>query len=303
MRLNFRAAIFICLVIGLPWLCRPPASARPPQEMLPDESAAKAKQVLQQIIAALGGPAYLNVRDTDCNGRIAQFGLVGDVPEFTEFRDEWVLPDKNRTEYFLKGQRPNPLALIMGAEGPFFTHGGSMVTIFNGNQGWGLDKSGVSEEPPDVIQTFNDGLKTSMNHMLRVRLNEPGVEARYAGPDIIDRKEAEWIEFTDRDHRDLRLGVDKLTHLPLRWVIATRDPETRERTEIATTYIQYLTIDGVKAPLSIENYRNDHRVSQTFLSDCKFNSGLDPQLFTRASLEQRAAEVQKKGYKNSKATK
>lgn len=301
MRLIFRTTVFIGLV-GLAWMCRLSASARPAQEMLPDESAAKAKQVLQQVIAALGGPAYLNVRDSDCNGRIAQFGLVGDVPDFTEFHDQWLLPDKNRTEYAVKGERPNALELIMGA-GPFFTHGGRIVTVFNGDQGWSLDKSGVAEEPEDLIQNFTDALKTDMNQMLRVRLHEPGVEAHYGGPDIIDRKEAEWIEFTDRDHRDLRLGVDKLTHLPLRWVIATRDPETRERTEITTTYVQYLTVDGVKAPLSLERYKNDHRVSQTFLSDCKFNSGLDPQLFTRASLEQHASEVQKKGFKNSKSTK
>jgi len=290
------------MALGLAWAWRLPAIAGPAQEMLPDESAAKAKQVLQQVIAALGGAAYLNVHDSSCDGRIAQFGTVGDFPEFTQFRDLWMLPDKNRTEYFVKGERPNALELVFGGAVPFFTHGGATITIFNGDQGWGLDKSGVSEEPSDLIQNFNDGLKTDMNQMLRVRLSEPGVEARYGGPDIIDRKEAEWIEFTDRDHRDLRLGVDKFTHMPLRWVIGSRDPETRERTEITTTFIQYVTFDGVKAPLSLERYKNDRRVSQTYLSECKFNSGLDAELFTRASLEQRAAQQTKKGYKNPKST-
>jgi hypothetical protein len=32
-------------------------------------------------------------------------------------------------------------------------------------------------------------------------------------------------------------------------------------------------------------------------------SRIDPQLFTRAALEQRAAEITKKGYKDSKSTK
>ena len=72
--------------------------------MLPDQSAAKAKQVLQQVIAALGGQAYLNVRDTQCDGRAAQFGTAGTLTGFTLFRDLWLLPDKNRVEYFTKGE-------------------------------------------------------------------------------------------------------------------------------------------------------------------------------------------------------
>jgi hypothetical protein len=101
----------------------------------------------------------------------------------------------------------------------------------------------------------------------------------------------------------MRLGIDKYTHLPLRWVVATRNPETRERTEMITSFTQYLVLDGVKAPLSLELYRGDRKLSQTFLTNCKYNSDLDPQLFTRAWLEAHAAELTKKGYKDTKDTK
>jgi hypothetical protein len=53
-------------------------------------------------------------------------------------------------------------------------------------------------------------------------------------------------------------------------------------------------------PLSITRSQNDRRVSQTYLTGCKYNSNLSPELFTRAALEQQASEVTKKGYKNSK---
>jgi len=304
-RLIFRAIAFVSLALALGWTCERTAAANPQQEMLPEESAAKAKQVLQQVIAALGGQAYLNVHDSECVGQIEDFSVsVGGVKDYTEFRDLWLLPDKNRTEYHVKGEHPNILGLIMGSEDPtYFNHGGLTVTVFNGDQGWMLDKEGVSDQPEDLLKNFSEQLKTDMNHMLRVRINEPGVEARYAGPDIIDLKEADWIEFSDREHHDLRLGVDRSTHLPLRWVVMTRDPETRERSETTTKYIQYLPMGGVKAPLSLELSRNGRRLTQTFLSECKFNSNLDPQLFTRASLEQHAAEATKKGFKKSKNSK
>jgi hypothetical protein len=276
------------------------ASALPaPQELAPDQSTVKARQVLRQVVTALGGQAYLNVRDTQCDGRAAQFGTAGTLMGFTLFRDQWLLPDKNRVEYFTKGEH-TILGFLMGSDELLITHGGAMITVFNGKEGWSLDKSGVSNQADDLIQNFNDQVKTSMNNMLRKRMNEPGMDVRYAGSDLIDLKEAEWIEFVDSEHREMRLGVDKSTHLPLRWVLATRNPETRERNEMITSYTQFMTFDGVRTPLSIELARNDHKMSQTFLSACKFNSELAPDLFTRAALEQRAAEITKKGYKDSK---
>jgi len=296
LRLNLRMAACTVWMLGLAAALGTPARA---QELLPEQSAEKARQVLQQVIGALGGQAYLDVHDTQCEGRIAQFGSNEELMGFTPFRDLWLLPDKNRTEYISKGEH-TIAGFLMGIDGLMITHGGVMITVFNGDEGWMLDKAGVSNQPEDVIKNFTDVLKTGMNNVLRTRRNEPGVEARYGGTDLIDLKEAEWIEFTDRDRHDMRLAVDKSTHLPLRWVVAKRDPETRVRTEVSTSYTQYISVDGVKTPLSIVRTRDGRRITQTFLTGCKYNSNLEAQLFTRASLDQRAVDVVKKGYKNAK---
>lgn len=289
-------------VLGLVWTCERPASAGPAQEMLPEQSAAKAKQVLQQVITALGGQAYLNVRDTQCNGRAAQFGTAETLTGFTLFRDLWILPDKNRVEFLSKGEH-TIAGFLMGADDLLITHGGAIINIYTSGGGWTLDKSGVSDEPEDVIKNFNDRIESGMNTMLRGRMNQPGVEVQYGGTDLIDLKEAEWIVFTDSEHREMRLGIDKFTHLPLRWVVTTRDPETRVYTSVTTSYTQYMALDGVKTPLSIEMSRNDRKMTQTFLTECKYNSDLAPELFTRSWLEQHAGEITKKGYKESKNSK
>jgi hypothetical protein len=301
-RLIFRAMACMIFVLGFAWVCEWSAAAGPAQEMLPEQSAAKAKQVLQQVIAALGGQAYLNVRDTQCNGRAAQFGTAGTLTGFTLFRDLWLLPDKNRVEYLSKGEH-TIVGFLMGSDELLITHGGSIITIYSSEGGWTLDKSGVADEPEDVIKNFNDQLKSGMNTMLRKRMNEPGVEVQYGGTDLIDLKEAEWIVFTDSEHREMRLGIDKFTHLPLRWVVTTRDPETRVNTVVSTSYTQYMALDGVKTPLSIEMSRDDRKMTQTFLTECKYNSDLAPELFTRSWLEQHTAEITKKGYKESKSSK
>lgn len=290
----------LIFALALAYACAIPAFAGQSQELSPEQS--KGRQVVRQVIAALGGQAYLNVRDTQCDGRAAQFGTTGTLMGFTLYRDIWLLPDKNRVEYFTKGEH-NIVSFLMGSQTLIITHGGAMLTVFNGNEGWVLDKSGVSNQPDDLIKEFNEQLKTDMNNMLRKRMNEPGVDVAYAGPDLIDLKEAEWIEFTDSDHREMRMGIDKFSHLPLRWVVVTRNPDTRDRTEVITSYTQYLLQEGVKTPLSIELSRNDHKISQTFLSNCKYNSDPAPQLFTRSAMEQAAKEATKKGYKDSKSEK
>lgn len=267
------------------------------QDLLPEQSAAKAKAILQQVISALGGRAFLNVRDSDCTGRLVQFGHSGELLGNTSFRELWLLPAKNRMEYITKGQH-NILGYLLGADGLSIMHGGVLVTVFDGDQGWILDKSGVSDQPENVVKSFAEQMKSGMNNMLRSRMDEDGVEFRYAGTDLVDLKEAEWIEISDREHRVLRMAVEKSTHLPLRWVVATRDPETRARTEIVTSYTQFISVDGVQTPLSVSRAQNGRQVSQIFFTGCKYNANLSPQLFTRASLEQRSPEASKKGYKD-----
>jgi hypothetical protein len=302
-RLQFRGFVCISLLLTLAACAfARSASAGQTQELLPEESAAKGRQVLKQVIAALGGQNYLSVHDSQCDGREAEFGTAGTLMGFTLFRDSWIWPDKNRVEYFTKGEH-TILGFLMGGDGLMITHGGATITVYNGQEGWSLDKSGVSNQPDDLIQNFNEQVKSDMDHVLRNRINEPGMDVEYGGPDLIDLKEAEWIEFTDRDHRDMRLGIDKYTHLPLRWIVSKRDPETRVTTEAITAYTQYMLQDSVKTPLSIELSRNDRKVSQTFFSACKYNSDLSPSMFTRADLEQHASEVAKKGNKDPKSAK
>jgi hypothetical protein len=301
-RLIFRTTVCMILALVLTWACGRPSAAGQTQEMLPDQSAVKARQLLQQVIAALGGQSYLHVRDSQCDGRTAQFGTTGTLMGFTLFRDLWLLPDKNRVEYSSKGEH-TIAGFLMGSDELLITHGGTMINILSSAGGWTLDKSGVSDEPDDVIKNFNERLKSGLNTMLRGRLNEPGVDVQYGGTDLIDMKEAEWIVFTDSDHREMRLGVEKFTHMPLRWIVTTRNPETRVYTSMTTTYTQYMALDGVKTPLSIELSRDDRKLTQTFLTECKYNSDLAPELFTRSWLEQHAAEIAKKGYKDPKSSK
>jgi hypothetical protein len=296
MQLILRLMLGLVLLFGLATANGKLAAAQSGDDLLPEQGAVKVKAILQQVISALGGAAYLNVHDSDCDGQLVQFGHNDEMMGNTPFHELWVLPAKNRIEYIRKGD--NTIAgFLMGADGLSIMKGGTLITVFDGDKGWILDKAGVSDQPEDVTKNFTEQVKFGMNNMLRSRMNESGIEFRYIGTDLVDLKETEWVEISDRDHHTYRMAVDKLTHLPLRWVIATRNPETRERTEVITSYSQFIPSDGVQTPLNVERAQNGRKISQVFFKGCKYNSNLSPELFTRASLEQRSSQTAKRGGK------
>lgn len=247
--------------------------AQSPEVLLPEQSAAKAKALIQQAIRALGGPAYLGVRDSDCAARLSLFGHAGDLTGYETIRDLWKLPDKNRTEFSKKG---------------------NIIEVFNGNQGWTLDKGGVQEAPAAAVDDFQEALKKDIDNLLRFRLNEEGMIFRYGGSDVADLKQVDWVEIVDRDRRTFRLALDLSTHLPIRAIVITRNPTTRERTEEVNYFSNYHPEQGVQTPFQITRERDGRRVYQVFFSGCQYNAGLPDELFGRASLEKRWSEVAKK---------
>jgi hypothetical protein len=286
MRLRVRGAAVLVLVLALT-ASATLAAAQEPEELLPEQSAAKARAILQQVITTLGGRAFLDARDSDCTGRLAQIGHNGELNGYVELHDQWLLPDKNRKEYIGKGSG-SLAGFLLGVNGPVISSKGMIVTLFNGNEGWVRDNKGaVSSQPEDVVKNFTEQMKSSMDYVLRSRLNEKDMTIRYAGSDLVELKAVDWIEFTGPDGNTLRLAVDQSTHLPLRWEVMTRDPVTREQNETVTTYAQFHALDGIRVPFNITQQQNGRVVYQIFLTSCKFDSNLSPQLFTRASLEHR----------------
>jgi hypothetical protein len=274
----------LALAVLLPALCgaaAPRAAAQNPDMLMPEVSAAKAKELLQQMIQALGGPAYLRVRESVCDGRLAQFGHNGDLTGYQNFRDFWRYPDKNRTEYTKKR---------------------NFVELFAGDAGWTLDKGGVSEEPAGAVTDFQEQTKKDMDNLLRLRLNEEGMSFRYGGSDVVDLKQVDWVEIVDRERRTFRIAVDRESHLPVRCVVVTRNDMTRERTEEITFYSNFQTLDGVETPMQIARERDGRRSFQVFYLECHYNTGIPDELFTRASLEKRYSETASKKDKKKHET-
>ncbi len=276
MRLNFKI-VWVLLLAALCLALTPRARAQEDEDMMPAQSAAKAKQLIQEAITALGGPTYLNVHDSTCTGHLGDFGHSGDLNGFEHFIDYSEPPFKDRQENLPKR---------------------NIIEVFNGDKGWTLDRGGVSEAAASDVAQFQADTKIDLDNILRHRIHEKDMVFRYAGPDIVELKEADWVELIDGDNRTIRIAFARDTHLPIEKVVETRNARTQLKSQETEYYSLYHPIDGVETPFQITRKRDGMKVFQVFFDKCEYNTGLSDALFTKESLDQRWAKVGKKHKKH-----
>jgi hypothetical protein len=271
---SFMTRIFATLVLAaMVALAAPVRTVAQEDVLTPDQSSAKAKQILQQAIAGLGGPAYLNVKDITVEAKLGQFDHSGQLRGYAKIIDIAIPPDKDRTENLPKR---------------------NIIEVRNGDKGWDLDRGGVSEATITDMATSQEDTKKDIDNILRHRIHEPGMIFRYGGLDVVDYEESDWVELVDSENRTFRIAISRSSHLPIRKVVDTRDANTRMRSEEIEYYSNYHPINGIQSPFQITRERNGIKIYQVFFDKFDYNTGVSPELFTKESLDERWEKVGKK---------
>ena len=278
------------------------AAAQNPDTLMPEQSAAKAKQILSDVINARGGAGYLEAREGECQGNRAQFGHNGAITGYVGFTDFREYPDKERLEYTAKSHNLKSIVnTVIGVGGLDWSHAGIIIAVYNGDRGWTLDRSGVTELPVTSTSEFQEQVKRNIDNVLRVRLKEPGWLYRFGGSDTVDLKEVEWVELTDSEERVFRLAVDHNTRLLVRSVVTTTNEETHERDDDVTIYTNYQLKDTVWTPMQVTKDHNGRRAAQFFYDTCRYNPGFPSDFFDKSSLSKKGGDATIKKSKSSGA--
>ena len=287
---HFRRGIVAMGILVAAACVVPTVAAQNPDTMMPEQSEAKGKEIIRELIAGLGGPGYTDVRESECSGLRSLFGHSGDLTGYINFNDFRQYPDKARIEYSRKGRNTILLSLI-GLDGLDFAHGGVVVALYNGDRGWSYDRSGVSELPVTSVTDFQESAKRSVDNLLRFRLKEPGLAIRFGGSDTVDLRQVDWVEINDSEGRKYRLAVNRSTHLLDRVVVSTEDTENQQVNDDTTIYTNYQLKNGVWTPMQYTKEHNGRRAAQFFLDSCRYNPGFPQDLFSKDSLKSRGAEL------------
>lgn len=223
-----------------------------------DPGVQKALQILNQMIGALGGDAWLNVSTLTSEGRAYSFYHGQPNSMSILYWRFWEWPDKERVE--LTKQR-------------------DVTELLVGDKGYEITYKGTATQDPKELEESLRRREHSLEWVVRKWLPAPGTMILYSGTAMVERNLADQITVLSANNDSVTLSIDGQTRLPVRVSYSWRDPVDRQFDEAATVFGNYKAVQGVQTPFSVVQYHNDEMSSQRFLTSATYNTGLAPSLF------------------------
>ncbi len=233
----------------------------------------KGREILQAAIQALGGQAFLNARTVRAEGRAFQFGREEELAGMARFVEYEKFPDKVRQE--------------LGKDK-------EVIVVISGDKGWDKDIHGVREYPEEEMKRIGENRLLGIEHILRYRLNEPGLTVRYVGDDIMDGRPVNLVEVADADNRVVTIAVEKSTRLPVRRRWSRRNPKTNVREEELEVLGNYRKVGYVQTPYYTLRERDGQKLFEVFLTSAAYDIALPDFLFERPPGPERPIPGRKK---------
>jgi hypothetical protein len=214
---------------------------------------------LNDAVAALGGKAFLSMEDRVATGWT---GL---------WRDG--VARHSRTRIY---------TLYTGAgslERQSFDKKESHWALFNQEGGFEVTFRGYRPMPEDRVELMRDDAPGNILHILRKRLDEPGLVATYRGMMRCENQSGVLVDIAAEGESVLTVCFSNETKLPISQSFLRRDPVTKERIEVATVFSRYSDAGGVLWPRHVARLLNGELRSELFLESVEVNQGLQADTF------------------------
>jgi len=217
------------------------------------KNAQQARAALDAMIKALGGQAWLDMKNQVRQGHIAAF-FHGDPDPGTEETFEFhQWPDHDRIEV---------------------TKHRDVVEFFVGKQGWEVTYRGKKPQDKDIVDDYLRRRDHSIENAMRVWLKDPNTILIYEGQHTAERHLAEQVTLISAQNEAITILIDLQTHLPLQRIFEWRDPVYHDKNTDTEEYDDYHTIDGFPTPFTIMRLKNGETVRQYYVSHVSFNQNL-----------------------------
>jgi len=222
------------------------------------KNTAQARGVLEAMVKAMGGNAWLNMKNQVREGHVAVF--YHGTPDLgtTKFYEFHAWPDRDRTE--------------------LTTHR-DVAVFFIGGKGWEVTYRGKKPLPSDQVEEYNRRRDHSIETAVKVWLKDPNTILIYEGKRLAERHLADTVTLISSQNEAITIQVDSQTHLPLRRSFQWRDPEYKDKNTDAEEYDGYREVDGIPTPYTVTRFKNDEMVRQIFIDKVAFNQDLPPDIW------------------------
>ena len=238
------------------------------------------KKLMDEMVFALGGPAWEDRKYMQISGRTAAFfrgAPNGTVIEYTGWR-----------RFAASGQ---PAAERIGflSDKSMILPGKKIdiVQIYIGDTAYEVTYKGRTTLPKDLITEYQRRQDHSIETVVDKWLKMPGVMIISEGRTMVERKIADKVTVLSPNNDAVTIELDVTSHLPLRRTFKWRNEKFKDFDEDAETYDDYHAVDGLPTAYTLTRYRNGDMVNQRFYTKVDYNKDLSPDLFNPDKLLQK----------------
>jgi hypothetical protein len=258
-----------------------PSAAPPTAADLGQTTEQRGRALLDEMVAALGGPAWLNRTSMQLEGRTAAFFRGAPDPGVIEYHELIRFADPNAKPRLPEAERVG-----------FLTERGmilpgkkiDVVQIWKEGHGYEITFKGQTDLPKDQVEEHYRRLAHSLEEVVNTWIKAPGVMVLAEGTGMVGRRIADKVTVLTANNDAVTLELDATTHLPLRRTFQWRNQQFKDFDEDTEEYDDYHTIQGLPTAMTITRSKNGDMVSQRFLTKVTYNVPLTPALFDPATL-------------------
>jgi hypothetical protein len=222
-----------------------------------DPNTKKAKDLLQKMIAAMGGQAFLNYQTMTQEGRAYTFYQGQPNSLGILFWRFWKYPDKDRVE---------------------LTKDRDVAYIYSGDKGYEITYKGTAAIEPKELSDYLLHRRYSIEQVLRVWLPDPGTLVLYDGSALADQQFVEQVTLVNKKNQSVTLGIDPNSNLLIKKSFTYRDYDGLKSTD-DEVYANYRAEDGIQTPHTIVRYHNGQQTGQRFVTTVSYNVPIDARKF------------------------
>ncbi len=239
----------------------PPSAANPWLPRLTgseDQTVKKARNLLTQMIEAMGGQNYLDIRTVEQTG--LSYSFYNGKPDSlgTEFYRIVKFPDKERVELTKKRD---------------------VIYIENGDKGYEVSYKGTTLQDPKTWHDYVRRRNFSIDTLLREWLTQQGTQIYYEGTAIAEQRMADVVSVVNSKNQSASIFIDQVSHLPIKKTFVYRDPLDRQKDEEGEIYGNWRLEGGINTPHSIVRTHNGDYTNQRFIKTVTFNIPAADSLF------------------------
>jgi hypothetical protein len=278
--MKYLAAVAFLLSAALlaPRLCAQASdlpSAAPPSASDGQTPDQRGRQLLDQMVAALGGRAWLDRSSMNTEGRTATFYEGRPNPGVEYANDFRRFPASGQPEA-LRQEFLGDRGMIMPGKKTYVIH------IWIDKNGYEITYKGQTTLPQKQVEEFYRNRAHSIETVVHDWINAPGVMIVSEGVTMVERHLADKVTVLTANNDAVTLELDAATHLPLRRTYQWRNPQFKDFDEEVEEYDDYHTVQGLPTAMTITRYHDGDMTAQRFLTKVEYNLALAPALFDPA---------------------